>query len=117
MDIAPAELDRLIRADHAARAAPVSRLGYFCAPFRPTDGPLSDCVVKVYRGLTDRAALGRLSQAHAAYVDVLAACGVEVPETAFRLVTLDGVTLPVIVQRALPADCMMRTRMIAALLP
>jgi hypothetical protein len=117
MDIDPAELDRMIRADHAARAVPVSRLGYFCAPFRPADGPLSDCVVKVYRGLTDRTALDRLAQAHAAYVEVLAACGVEVPETAFRLVTLDSVTLPVVVQRALPEGSMMRTRMIADPLP
>jgi hypothetical protein len=117
MDIDPAELDRLIRANHAARGAPVSRLGYFCEPFRPAAGPLADCVVKVYRGLTDRAALDRLAQAHAAYVDVLAACGVTVPETAFRLVTLHGVTLPVIVQRALPEASMMRTRMIADPLP
>lgn len=112
MDIDDNELIRLIRADHVARGAPVSRLGYFCAPFRPNDGPLSACVVKVYRGLTDRAALGRLEAAHAAYVTVLAEGGVPLPETAFRLVDVDGVILPVIVQRALPPTSMMRTRMI-----
>jgi hypothetical protein len=117
MEIDPSELDRLIRADHAARGAPVSRLGYFCAPFRPADGPLSDCVVKVYRGMRDRSALDRLARAHGAYVQVLQDCGVTLPETAFRLVTIHGATLPVIVQRALPPSAMMRTRMIEDPLP
>jgi hypothetical protein len=117
MKIDEPELIRLIRADHAARGAPVSRLGYFCAPFRPADGPLSDCVVKVYRGLADRTALDRLAAAHDAYVAVLAHGGVTLPETAFRRVAIDGVILPVIVQRALPATAMMRTRMIEDPLP
>ena len=33
------ELARLIRDDSASRGQPISKLGYFCAPFRPTQGP------------------------------------------------------------------------------
>ena len=51
----------LIRADSATRGQPISRLGYFCAPFRPKDGPFADRVIKVYRGLRDPEALDRLA--------------------------------------------------------
>ncbi len=112
MDIDEPELIRLIRDDHAARRAPVSRFGYFCAPFRPAAGPYADCVIKVYRGVTDRAGLDRLDRAHAGYVALLRQTGVPLPETGFHRVEIDGVVLPLVVQRALPADSMMRTRMI-----
>ncbi len=108
------ELRRLIRADSAARGRTISRLGYFCAPFRPAAGPYSDRVIKVYRGLRDRAALERLAQAHDDYVAALLAAGVPMPETAFHLLDLDGVLVPVIVQEALPDDSLMRPRMQSA---
>ncbi|SMX38297.1 DUF6206 family protein [Maliponia aquimaris] len=106
-----AELTRLIRADAEARGKTISRLGYFCAPFRPTQGPLSDRVIKVYRGLSDSAALERLARCHDDYVAALRAGGVPLPETAFHLVDLDGITVPAIVQQALPEDSLMRPRM------
>ena len=42
-----AVLKDVIRADSASRGEPVSKLGYFCAPFRPASGPFSDKVIKV----------------------------------------------------------------------
>lgn len=106
-----ADLSRLIRADAAARGQTISRLGYFCAPFRPVEGPLSDRVIKVYRGLRDAAALDRLARCHADYVTALQAGGVPLPETEFHLLDLDGVRTPVIVQKALSLDSLMRPRM------
>ncbi|WP_043773059.1 DUF6206 family protein [Roseivivax isoporae] len=106
-----AALADLIRADSAARGRTISRLGYFCAPFRPASGPYTDRVVKIYRGLPDAAALDRLAAAHDAYVEALRAAGVPLPETAFHLVDVDGVRVPVVVQEALPEDSLMRPRM------
>lgn len=108
------ELRRLILADSAERGRAISKLGYFCAPFRPASGPLSDQVVKIYRGLRDEAALDRLAQMHDAYVDALTLTGVALPATAFHLVEVANVRVPVIVQQALPDDSMMRPQMIAA---
>lgn len=105
------ELARLIRADAEARGQTISRLGYFCAPFRPADGPLSDRVIKVYRGLRDEAALDRLARCHDDYATALRDGGVLLPETEFHLLDLDGVRVPVIVQAALPVDSLMRPRM------
>jgi len=109
-----AELERLIRADSAERGQAVSKLGYFCAPFRPSAGPLSDKVIKVYRGLRNVAELERLAQCHDDYVAALALTGVDLPETAFHLLQIDGARIPVIVQDALPSDSMMRPQIIAA---
>ncbi|ETX13121.1 hypothetical protein OCH239_13150 [Roseivivax halodurans JCM 10272] len=105
-------LRELIRADEAARGRTISRLGYFCAPFRPAQGPYSDRVIKVYRGLKDDTALDRLAAAHDAYVTALAAAGVPLPQTVFHLIEqADGTRVPVIVQEALPDDSLMRPRM------
>ncbi len=106
-----AELSRLIRADADARGQTISRLGYFCAPFRPSDGPYSDKVIKVYRGLRDTAALDRLLLCHDDYVAALLAGGVPMPETEMLMVDLDGTQVPVIVQQALPVDSLMRPRL------
>ena len=108
------ELARLIRAERARGTRPVSRLGYFCAPFRPAEGPWSDRVIKVYRALGDRDLLDRLAAAHDAYLALLHETGVPVPETAFRLVPLDGGLAPVVVQQALPAESMLRPQIRAA---
>lgn len=108
------ELERLIRADSAERGQAISKLGYFCAPFRPASGPLADRVIKVYRGLRDLAELERLARCHDDYVAALSLTGVELPETEFHLLDLDGARVPVIVQAALPADSMMRPQIIAA---
>lgn len=107
-------LKDLIRADSASRGQTVSKLGYFCAPFRPSSGPFSDRVIKVYRGLRDPAALDRLAQCHDDYVAALNTAGVALPETEFHLLDMDGARVPVIVQEALPADSMMRPQMQAA---
>ncbi|MBV7396076.1 DUF6206 family protein [Mameliella sediminis] len=105
------ELSRLIRADAEARGQTISRLGYFCAPFRPDTGPFSDKVIKVYRGLRDQTALDRLHRCHDDYVAALLAGGVPMPETEFHLLNLDGARVPVIVQQALPINSLMRPRM------
>ena len=104
-------LRALIRADSATRGQPISRLGYFCAPFRPKDGPFHDKVIKVYRGLRDSAALERLAQCHDDYADALRTAGVPLPETEFLLLEIEGTRIPVIVQEALPAETMMRPLM------
>ncbi len=109
-----ADLIRLIEADASARGAPISKLGYFCAPFRPKNGPLTDKVIKVYRGLNDMPALTRLAELHDAYVAALHTAGVELPHTEFHLVSLNCQKVPVIVQEALPDDSMMRPQMIRA---
>ncbi|MBV6637404.1 MAG: hypothetical protein KI788_16050 [Mameliella sp.] len=105
------ELSRLIRADAQSRGQTISRLGYFCAPFRPDSGPLSDRVIKVYRGMADAAALDRLKRCHDDYVEALLAGGVPMPATEFHFVDLGGARVPVIVQEALPVDSLMRPRM------
>ena len=108
------ELERLIKADSAERGQAVSKLGYFCAPFRPASGPLANKVIKVYRGLRDMAELERLAQCHSDYVAALELTGVDLPVTDFHLLDIDGTTVPVIVQEALPSDSMMRLQIIAA---
>ncbi|MGR3375208.1 DUF6206 family protein [Salipiger abyssi] len=106
-----AALAETIRRHEAAQGQPISRLGYFCAPFRPAEGPFSDRVIKVYRGLRDDAALDRLAAAHDDYVAALRETGVPLPETAFHLLEGDGPRVPVIVQEALPETALMRPRM------
>ncbi|SEK19494.1 hypothetical protein SAMN05444413_1014 [Roseivivax marinus] len=108
------DLADLIRADGAARGRTISRLGYFCAPFRPESGPYADRVIKVYRALPDRAALDRLAAAHDDYVAALHDAGVPLPETRFHLVDMGETTVPVIVQKALPDESLMRPLMQAA---
>ncbi|TNF17758.1 MAG: hypothetical protein EP318_20705 [Rhodobacteraceae bacterium] len=108
------ELARLIREDSAARGQPISKLGYFCAPFRPGSGAFSDKVIKVYRASPDRALMARLATCHADYVAALVKTGVPVPATAFHLLDEGAVQVPVIVQDALPAETMMRPQMQAA---
>ena len=107
-------LKDVIRADTASRGQTVSKLGYFCAPFRPASGPLSDKVIKVYRGLKDAAALDRLAQCHDDYVAALNTAGVALPLTEFHLIDMEGTRIPVIVQEALPSDSMMRPQMQSA---
>ncbi|SLN20398.1 hypothetical protein ROJ8625_00735 [Roseivivax jejudonensis] len=109
-----AALAELIRADDAARGRTISRLGYFCAPFRPASGPFSDRVIKIYRALPDADALDRLASAHDDYVAALLGAGVPMPETSFHLVPLDGARVPVIVQQALPETALMRPLMQSA---
>ncbi|MFP7672609.1 DUF6206 family protein [Marivita sp. S0852] len=109
-----AALKDVIRADGVARGQTVSKLGYFCAPFRPATGPFSDKVIKVYRGLRDPEALDRLGQCHEDYVKALNQAGVALPTTEFHLLDIDAVRIPVIVQQALPAESMMRPQMMSA---
>lgn len=108
------ELARLIREDGARRGQAISKLGYFCAPFRPAEGPFSDKVIKVYRALPDAAVMQRLAACHADYVAALEKTGVPVPATEFHLLPEAGAQRPVIVQQALPAETMMRPQMQAA---
>lgn len=109
-----AALKDVLRANGASRGETVSKLGYFCAPFRPATGPFADKVIKVYRGLRDPAALERLAQCHDDYVAALNTAGVALPDTEFHLLDMDGARIPVIVQEALPSDSMMRPQMQAA---
>ncbi|KMK66370.1 DUF6206 family protein [Puniceibacterium sp. IMCC21224] len=110
-------LRALIRSDSETRGQTISKLGYFCAPFRPATGPYQDKVIKVYRGLRDAAALDRLAVCHDDYVAALLRTGVPMPQTEFTLLDIDGARIPVIVQEALPADSMMRPQMQRADLP
>lgn len=107
-------LAEVIRADKASRGQTVSKLGYFCAPFRPASGPFSDKVIKVYQSVGNKSVMTRLAQCHEDYVSALNTTGVPVPETAFHLLEMDGLLVPVIVQDALPADSMMRPQIQAA---
>ena len=107
-------LAEVIRADSASRGQTVSKLGYFCAPFRPANGPFSDKVIKVYQALGDRAVMDRLARCHDDYVAALSQTGVPVPGTEFHLLEMDGAQVPVIVQEALPPESMMRPQMQAA---
>ncbi|MFV0360238.1 DUF6206 family protein [Tropicimonas sp.] len=109
-----AELLKLIGDGTGQGGEPISKLGYFCAPFRPDAGPFADRVIKVYRGGGHTVALDRLAGAHEAYVAVLRDSGVPLPETEFVLLETGGERVPVIVQQALPADSMMRPQMISA---
>ena len=106
-----AALAETIRRHEAAQGQPISRLGYFCAPFRPAEGPFSEHVIKVYRGLPDAGALDRLAAAHDDYVAALRETGVPLPETTFLLLESEGARVPVIVQEALPEASLMRPRM------
>ncbi|MCT4556236.1 MAG: DUF6206 family protein [Pelagimonas sp.] len=106
-----AALKDLIRADSATRGQPISKLGYFCAPFRPASGPFSDKVIKIYRGLSDSAQLDRLKTCHDDYVQAMFDSGVGLPDTEFHLLDLDGARIPVIVQQALPETSLMRPLM------
>lgn len=106
-----AALSALVSASSAERGQPISKLGYFCAPFRPATGPFADRVIKVYRGLSDAAQLDRLKQCHDDYVAAMYESGVGLPETEFHLLEVQGVRIPVIVQEALPSDSMMRPLM------
>ncbi|WP_425100385.1 DUF6206 family protein [Tropicibacter sp. S64] len=106
-----ATLAELIRADSASRGQTISKLGYFCAPFQPADGPLADKVIKVYRSLPDASALDRLKRCHDHYVEALNMADVGLPETEFHLLDMDGARIPVIVQQALPTDRLMRPLM------
>ncbi|MGB1208386.1 MAG: DUF6206 family protein, partial [Paracoccaceae bacterium] len=101
-------LGALIQADARTRGAPISKLGYFCAPFRPADGPFADRVIKVYRSMPDPAALDLLVARHDEYVAALRTTGVPMPQTTITLLVIDGTRIPVIVQDALPATSMMR---------
>ncbi|RYH09118.1 hypothetical protein EU800_13835 [Tropicimonas sp. IMCC6043] len=106
----------MLASGETARGQKVSRLGYFCEPYRPPSGIFSDKVIKVYRGAAG-AELDRLARAHDAYLDFLHASGVRVPETRFLLVPVEGSRVPVIVQQALEPETMMRALMIGSPLP
>ncbi|NDV98607.1 hypothetical protein G0A00_04800 [Yangia sp. PrR002] len=106
-----AALAETIRRHQEGQGQPISRLGYFCAPFRPADGPFADKVIKVYRGLPDGAKLERLAQAHDAYVAALEQTGVPLPQTEFLLMQTEQGRIPVILQEALPESALMRPRM------
>jgi len=108
------ELAQAVRAALARRGEPVSRLGYFCAPFRPAAGPLRDSVIKTYRAGRDRDLLDRLSRRHDAYVDCLTRAGVRVPRTTFLILDEGGTLQPVIVQDALDEVLLLRPRIARA---
>ncbi|MBT8412245.1 MAG: hypothetical protein KJP02_10675 [Octadecabacter sp.] len=105
------DLVRAVREALVDRGEPVSKLGYFCAPFRPETGPLSDRVIKTYRGGRDPELLEQLHRRHDAYVDCLTRAGVRMPETRFLILNQAGYLQPVIVQEALDPALLMRPQM------
>ncbi len=108
------DLVRAVREALAARGEPVSRLGYFCAPFRPQSGDLSDKVIKTYRGGRDPELLEQLARRHDQYVECLTRAGVRMPETKFLILNEAGYLQPVIVQQALDQDTLLRPQIEAA---
>jgi hypothetical protein len=111
------ELAGQVREALRARGEPVSRLGYFCVPFRPAEGPLTDKVIKTYRGGRDPELLEQLARRHTAYVEMLTWAGVRLPETRFVILNEAGYLQPVIVQDAIDEALMMRPQIEAADLP
>ncbi|MFW2588796.1 DUF6206 family protein [Sagittula sp. SSi028] len=105
------DIREAIAAFRQAEGQPVSKLGYFTAPFRPAQGPLADRVIKVYRGAATPEATNRLAQCHADYVTALNDAGVPLPQTEFHLVDLHGEVTPVVVQEALDTSSLMRPLM------
>ncbi len=97
-----------------SRGQALSKLGYFCAPFRPATGPLRDNVIKVYQGQGDRETLQTLVAAHDDYVHLLRKLGVSIPETDIHLLSYGAMQVPVIVQKAIETKFMMRSQMIDA---
>ncbi|PWK57340.1 DUF6206 family protein [Roseicyclus mahoneyensis] len=111
------DLSGAVREALRARGEPVSRLGYFCVPFRPAEGVLKDKVIKTYRGGRDPEVLEQLARRHTAYVDLLTWAGVRLPETRFLILNEAGYMQPVIVQDALDEAILMRPQIEAADLP
>ncbi|SNT33798.1 DUF6206 family protein [Tropicimonas sediminicola] len=107
------ELRDLLEAGRTEQGEPISRLGYFCAPFRPSGGPFAGKVIKRYPSHATSAELDRLADAHDAYLCLLLKCGVAVPQTEFHLVETRGRRVPVIVQEGLSDASMMRRQMIS----
>ncbi len=107
-------LHQLVFQKTTARGKALSKLGYFCAPFRPTSGPLRDKVIKVYQGQEDRETLQTLVTAHDAYMSLLGKLGVSAPETDIHLLSYGAILVPVIVQDAIETKFMMRSQMIDA---
>jgi hypothetical protein len=108
------DLSGPVREALRSRGEPVSRLGYFCAPFRPAEGPLKDKVIKTYRGGRDPELLEQLARRHTAYVDVLRWAGVRLPDTRFLILNEAGYLQPVIVQDAIDEALLMRPQVEAA---
>ena len=92
----------------------LSKLGYFCAPFRPDSGPFRDKVIKVYQPQSNRETLQTLVAAHYDYVRMLRKLGVIVPETNITLLPHGTILVPVIVQEAIETKFMMRSQMLDA---
>jgi hypothetical protein len=87
------------------------RMGLFSVPFRPTEGPLADHVLKPYRSGRDLEVLEPLVRRHVFYLECLERAGLAVPETELVLLEDHGVLRPVIVQRAVPAAHLLSTLM------
>ena len=107
-------LHQLVFQKPSARGQALSKLGYFCAPFRPATGPLRDKVIKVYQGQRDRETLQTLVAVHDDYVRFLRKLGVSVPETDIHLLSFGPMLIPVVVQKAIETKFMMRSQMIDA---
>ena len=110
-------LHQLVFQKNSARVQSLSKLGYFCAPFRPKTGPLRNKVIKVYQAQGDKDTLQTLAATHDRYVHVLRKLGVSVPETDIYLLPHGANLVPVIVQEAIETEFMMRSQMIEADLP
>ena len=92
----------------------LSRLGYFCVPFRPDTGLFRDKVIKVYQAQRNEEILKTLVAAHDDYVNLLRKLGVSVPKTNINLLSHGAMLVPVIVQEAIETKFMMRSQMLDA---
>jgi hypothetical protein len=112
------ELTGQVRAALAERlVGRPDRMGYFCAPFRPATGPLSDHVLKPYRVGRDPELLEQLARRHETYLDCLRRAGLRLPETRLLLLHENGVLRPVVVQEAMPPDAVLSRLLPASPMP
>ncbi len=104
-------LEALVFQKVGNRGKPLSKLGYFCAPFQPETGPFSDKVVKIYQNHVPYSTLETLLRHHDDYINVLTRLGIRVPETEIHLLENGSKLVPVIVQDAIHPKFMMRYQM------
>lgn len=110
-------LQSLVFENPKAPSKPLSRLGYFCKPFRPDTGPFSNKVIKVYQCESSKGFLKTLVQRHNDYLGILSELNVYVPKTEMHLIENGAKFVPVIVQDAIEPKFMMRQQIQIADMP
>ncbi|MEM9327421.1 MAG: DUF6206 family protein [Bacteroidota bacterium] len=100
------ELERLLVGQ--SNREPLSQLGFFSKPVAIEEGPLSGNVIKVYRSSSNSKLLIDLQEDHQAYLQALDSLGVSVPPTHLHVVSRRKSFTPIIVQKRLGSEAMIR---------